>query len=62
VSEPSPERDPDHREKSNTEDRFYEQRFLVSEDINDAVAHMHSPNLTGGAQYSMTGDAIHQDS
>jgi hypothetical protein len=35
VRKPSPEPDPNHREKRDPEDRFDQQRFLVGEDVDD---------------------------
>ena len=40
VLKPSPEPDPNHREKGNPEDRFDQQRFLEGEDLDDAVIHI----------------------
>jgi hypothetical protein len=55
VLKPPPEPDPNHREKGNPEDRFNQQRFLKSEDIDDAVIHI---NLLTGRNITRCGDAI----
>lgn len=49
VLEPPPEPDPNHREEGNPEDRFYQQRFLVGEEVKDAVAHINFLTCPGGA-------------
>jgi hypothetical protein len=40
VLKPSPEPEPNHREKRYAEDGFDQQRFLVGEDVHDAVIHI----------------------
>jgi hypothetical protein len=40
VLKPPPEPDPNHREERNPEDRFYQQCFLVGENVDDAVIHI----------------------
>ncbi|HSQ99519.1 MAG TPA: hypothetical protein VLM36_06340 [Sphingomicrobium sp.] len=44
---PPPETDPNHREKSNPEGGFNQERFLEGDDIDDAVIHV---NLLAGCR------------
>jgi hypothetical protein len=40
ILEPPPETDPNHGEKRNRKNRHYQERFLIGEDFDDAVAHI----------------------
>jgi hypothetical protein len=56
VLEPPPKPDPNHGEKRNPEDGLDQQRFLKSEDVDDAVTHINL--LTARRSIARLGDAI----